>query len=187
MAQYGFYFDQTRCTGCLTCIIACKDWHEYDLGAEPEDWIKVSTIEKGKFPELFVAYLMRPCYQCSHPACLDACPVSAIVKREEDGIVTVDRETCLGEDSCGLCLEACYYQVPAFGPEPDKKMQKCDLCLERWSESKPPICVAACPMRALDAGSFDELQAKYGDIREGEGFTCFAELEPSIVFKPKLR
>ncbi len=23
--QLGFYFDQTRCTGCHTCVVACKD------------------------------------------------------------------------------------------------------------------------------------------------------------------
>ncbi|MFW9941118.1 MAG: 4Fe-4S binding protein, partial [Candidatus Thorarchaeota archaeon] len=24
MKQMGFYFDQTRCTGCYTCSVACK-------------------------------------------------------------------------------------------------------------------------------------------------------------------
>ena len=183
--QYGFYFDQTRCTGCFTCLIACKDWHEYDLGADPEDWIKVSTIEEGKFPDLFVAFQARPCYHCAEPSCLAACPVNAITKREEDGIVVVDREVCTGEDSCGLCLDACPYDVPRFGPEPEKKVQKCDFCLERWAEGKPPICVAACPMRALDAGPFDELKAKYGDTQEAEGFNYSVEAKPSVIFKPK--
>ncbi len=26
MTQYGFYFDNARCTGCRTCEMACKDW-----------------------------------------------------------------------------------------------------------------------------------------------------------------
>ena len=25
MTQYGFHFDGTRCTGCKTCVLACKD------------------------------------------------------------------------------------------------------------------------------------------------------------------
>jgi len=183
--QYGFYFNQTRCTGCFACLIACKDWHEYDLGAEPENWIKVTTIEKGKFPDLFVTFLMRPCYHCAEPLCLAACPVNAISKREEDGIVVVDRDVCTGEDACGLCLEACPFDVPRFGPEPEKKMQKCDLCLERFSEGKSPICVGACPMRALDAGPFDEMKAKYGDIQEAEGFIYAEAAKPSVIFKPK--
>ena len=45
--QWGFLFDQTRCTGCQTCIIACKDWHELEGGSE--NWIKVSYIENGTF------------------------------------------------------------------------------------------------------------------------------------------
>ena len=32
MTQYGFYFDSTRCTGCRTCEIACKDYK--DLGVD---------------------------------------------------------------------------------------------------------------------------------------------------------
>ena len=30
MAQYGFHFDSSRCTGCKTCELVCKDYH--DLG-----------------------------------------------------------------------------------------------------------------------------------------------------------
>ena len=114
------------------------------------------------------------------------CPVNAITKRSEDGIVVVDREACLGNDSCAaFCREGCTYDVPAFGPEPGAKMQKCDLCLERWAEGKEPICVEACPSRALDAGPLDELKAKYGNIREAEGFIYSEETKPSIIFKPK--
>ena len=28
MTQYGFYFDSTRCTGCRTCEMACKDYND---------------------------------------------------------------------------------------------------------------------------------------------------------------
>lgn len=28
MTQWGFYFDQTRCYGCKTCTVACKEWNE---------------------------------------------------------------------------------------------------------------------------------------------------------------
>ncbi len=84
-----------------------------------------------------------------------------------------------------LCRDVCPYDVPQFGAEAYAKMQKCDLCLERWSENKKPICVEACPMRALDAGPLEELKAKYGDIREVEGFVYSEQLKPSIVFKPK--
>ncbi len=180
--QMGFYLDQTRCIGCYTCIVACKDWH--DIPAGPASWRKVMTIEKGKYPDLFVAFLTTSCYHCKKPSCIDACPTNAIVKRESDGVVIVKQEDCLGKD-CSACVPACPYEIPQFGAEEKAKMQKCNFCLDRLAENKKPICVDACPTRALDAGPIEELKRKYGDIREAEGFTHSKELIPSIVFKPK--
>ncbi len=181
--QLGFYFAQTRCSGCYACAVACKDWH--DVPAGPAKWMRVLSSEGGKFPELFVSHLAIPCYHCIEPTCVSACPVNAISKRELDGIVVVDREACLGKDNCDMCLQACPYDAPQFGAEENAKMQKCDLCLDRWAESKKPICIDACPLRALDAGPLDELKAKYGDIKEAEGFTYSTEASPSIVSKPQ--
>jgi anaerobic dimethyl sulfoxide reductase subunit B (iron-sulfur subunit) len=181
--QLAFYFDQTRCIGCYTCVVACKDWH--DVPAGPASWRRVVTIERGKYPEPFVAFLSTACYHCAEPACIPACPVSALSKREEDGIVLVDREACLGRDDCGLCLEACPYDAPQFGDEEDAKVQMCNLCMDRWSEGKKPICVAGCPTRALDAGPIDEMKAKYGKTREAVGFTYNDKLQPSVIFKLK--
>jgi anaerobic dimethyl sulfoxide reductase subunit B (iron-sulfur subunit) len=101
-------------------------------------------------------------------------------------VVVVDRETCLGNEECALfCQDACLYGVPQFGAELGAKMQKCEFCLDKLAENKKPVCVDACPMWALDAGPIEEIQEKYGDIREAEGFTYSDELAPAIVFKPK--
>ena len=171
--QMAFYFDQTRCTGCYTCVVACKDWHDVPPG--PASWRQVSCIERGKFPDVFAA-----------PACIPACPVGAINKRESDGVVIVDTEKCLGKDDCGmLCREACPYDVPQFEDEDNAKMQMCNFCLDRLAENKAPICVAGCPMRALDAGPLDELEARHGELRRAAGFVYSAEMNPSVVFKPK--
>ena len=183
--QLAFYIDQTRCTGCYTCVVACKDWH--DVPAGPASWIRVITIERGKYPEPFLAYSVSPCYHCHEPACILACPVNAISKREQDGIVVVDREICLGKDSCQLCLEVCPYDAPQFGAEENAKIQKCDFCIERWAEGKKPICVDSCPTRALDAGPVGEMQAKYGTAKKATGFEYDDKLRPSVIFKPKLQ
>jgi len=180
--QMGFYFDQSRCTGCYTCSVACKDGH--DVPAGPASWLRVITVERGKFPEVSVAFLLNACYHCAQPPCVSACPVAAIVKREEDGIVVVDGDKCLGKENCDLCQQACPYDAPQFGAESNPKMQKCDFCFERLSEQRKPICVDACPMRALDAGPLDELQAKYGKVQEAEGFMYSPSAMPSIIFKP---
>ena len=184
--QIGFYFDQTRCTGCGTCQVACKDWH--DLPAGPENWMRVLYTERGKFPDVFVSYLISPCYQCLDPVCVPACPVDAISKREEVGVVVVDSQACLGKEECDVkCLKACPYDAPQFGPEPGSKMRKCNFCLDRWIGKKLPVCVEACPTRALDAGPLDELEAKYGNIKQAEGFTYSERSKPAVVFKPKLQ
>lgn len=183
--QTGFYFDQTRCTGCYTCVIACKDWH--DVPAGPASWMRVKTMEEGKFPNLSVSFLAAHCYHCTQPACIAACPVDAITKRKQDGIVVVDGDLCRGKDLCDLCLQACPYEVPQFGAEPNAKMQMCNLCWERLEEGKQPICVAGCPMRALDAGPLEELETKYGDAKNADGFAYSTELKPPIVFKPKVK
>ena len=181
--QYGIYINQNRCMGCFACVVACKDWH--DIPAGPASWIRVKTIEKGKYPDLFVSFLPVTCNHCIKPACVAVCPANAITKQQENGIVTVDREVCLGKDICGLCLEACLYNVPQFGTEENARMQKCDLCMNRLADGKKPICVGSCPMQAIDVGLIDELKAKYGNIRETDGFTYHEELAPSIIFKPK--
>ena len=181
--QMGFYFDQTRCIGCYTCVVACKDWH--DVPAGPASWRRVITVEKGKYPDPFVAFLSVACHHCVEPACVSACPVGAITKREADGVVVVDSEKCLGKDKCDLCFQACPYDAPQFGAEQNAKMQKCDFCLDKLVDNKKPICVDGCPMRAMDSGPIEELRAKYGDIREAEGFVYSEELAPCLIFKPK--
>ena len=62
-------------------------------------------------------------------------------------------------------------------------MQKCHFCLDRLAENKKPVCVDACPMRALDAGLMEKLQAKYGNIREAEGHIHDANLNPAVIFR----
>ena len=182
--QIGFYFDQTRCTGCSACQVACKDWH--DIPAGSENWIRVLHTEKGKFPDVFVSYMVVPCYHCLEPVCIPACPAHAISKRDGDGIVAVDSQACLGNEECDVkCLTACPYDVPQFGPESGAKMRKCDFCLDRWTENQVPVCIEACPTRALDAGPFDELRAKHGHIEETVGFVYSKRTKPSIIVKPK--
>lgn len=184
--QIGFYFNQTRCTGCSACRVACKDWN--DVPAGPENWMRVEGMEKGKLPNVYVGYMIGPCFHCIDPVCVPACPVKAISKRDEDGIVVVDSDTCAGNIECDVkCLKACPYDAPQFGPEEGSKMRKCDFCLDRWTDDKMPICIESCPVRALDAGNFDELKEKYGSILETEGFKYSKRTDPAVVFKPKLK
>jgi len=111
--QMGFYFDQTRCTSCYACVVACKDWH--DVPAGPASWRRVTTLEWGKFPNVFVASLASSCYHCAVPLCAIVCPAEAITKREEDGIVVVDREKCREASRCGIISEEAMASTFKFG------------------------------------------------------------------------
>lgn len=184
--QVGFYFDQTRCTGCSACQIACKDAN--DIPAGPENWLRIGYTEEGQTPDLLVAYLFSPCWQCVSPVCADACPAGAISKRPEDGIVVVDRAACLGKETCGeKCRRACPYGAPQFAADPDAKMAKCDFCLAGWEMGKLPACVEACPTRALAAGSLDDLRARHGEDLEAPGFKYSLRTKPAVVIRPKRR
>ena len=111
--QTGFYFDQTRCTGCHACAIACKDWH--DIPAGPARWMRVNYREEGDFPRLFVSHVASLCYHCAEPVCAYICPNEAVTKRENDGIVVVDREKCRGEVTCGVIDEEAMGTVGGYG------------------------------------------------------------------------
>jgi anaerobic dimethyl sulfoxide reductase subunit B len=186
MSQTGLYFNQTRCIGCYTCQVACKDWH--DIGAGPVNWIGLRVIEKGKFPDLFLGYLVSTCFHCEKPACVNACPQDAITKRKTDGIGTVDPDKCTGKDECGvLCLKACPWDAPQFGVENNARMQKCDSCVDRIENGEKPVCVDACPMLALDIGPFEELKDKYGNDTGASGFRYVEKIGPSVTFKPKIK
>lgn len=162
----AFYFNQARCTGCYACVVACKDWH--DIPAGPVFLRRVLIKEQGTYPHVTVRFLSTACHHCDKPACIDACPANAISKQASDGIVVVRRDMCVGIKSCGgACRDACPHDAPQFGTEPNAKMQKCDLCCDRWAEGKKPVCVEACPMRALDAGDRDTMESHSGKGNKG--------------------
>lgn len=165
--SYAFYYDQNRCMGCNTCVVSCKDWNNVNPGSAR--WRNLSTRENGTFPNVAIYNLVLSCNHCENPACTAACPVGAIYKREEDGIVIVNRDLCQDIRACAV---ACPFGAPQFGDdesEPvsqsswavDHPMQKCTFCWDRWAEGKKPACVSSCPNRALDAGTVEEIEAKY--------------------------
>jgi anaerobic dimethyl sulfoxide reductase subunit B len=156
--QLAFYFNRERCIGCYACVVACKDWN--DVPAGPASWRWVVTQEIGKFPKVRVIHTSLSCNHCAKPLCLLACPVEAISKRIRDGIVLVDQKKCIG---CRSCAQECPYGSPQFRTKDGAKMEKCHFCLDRLEEGREPICVVACPVKALEAAPFPKWIDKHGN------------------------
>ena len=95
--QYGFYFDHNLCIKCHACEIACKLWNEIEDGTR---WREVVSVRTGAFPNVSEIPVSMACMHCGDAPCMHACPVGAITKRADDGIVVVNEETCIG---CGFC------------------------------------------------------------------------------------
>ncbi len=165
MKQLGFAFDQGRCIGCRTCQLACKDYKDTEIKVnfrrvyeyEGGDW---QRNEDGVVKaQIFAAYASVSCNHCDNPACMRVCPVKAIEKHFETGIVEIDVEKCIG---CGSCAVGCPYGAPQK-IEGAEKYDKCNLCRERLEVGAKPICVEACPTRALGFGEIATLKETYGD------------------------
>lgn len=181
---YGFYFDSTRCTGCRTCEMACKDYN--DLSQEVA-YRKVYDYEGGECVvdgeglatnSAFMYHVSAACNHCEKPACFAACPSGAIEK-DENGIVYIT-DACTGN---GACVDACPYGVPILDKASGKGV-KCDMCRDRVAEGKQPICVEACPLRALEWGDLDELKAAHPDAVAGIAPLVAPDLTiPSLLIK----
>lgn len=142
MTRLAMIADLDRCTGCLSCVVACEEEHDLAPGLSH---IRVDQVgPEGEFPELTMYYVPVVCQQCSRPSCADACSEDAI-GRGEDGTLTVAGERCTG---CAACVDACPYQAIALDSA-QGLARLCDLCLERRSAGRAPACVDACPARAL--------------------------------------
>ncbi len=182
----GFYFDGTRCTGCKTCEVACIDYHglahgvslrhvyEYTGGA----WMWDGASWRQ---DVFSYNLSIACNHCDDPACVRVCP-SAAMHSTPDGLVVGDETRCIG---CGYCALACPYNAPALDREAGV-MRKCDGCRERLDAepSAKPICVEACPSRALDFGPIEELRERYGDVCEVAPLPERRFTKPNLVIRP---
>ena len=159
----SFLLDTQICTGCKTCMIACKDKHDLPLGVR---WRRVVEFAGGEWvpwpdgtfrQDVFAYYLSVSCNHCHEPICVQSCPTTAMYQ-DEHGIVSVDPKKCVG---CRYCEWACPYSAPQFDPVAGQ-MTKCDFCRSELALGHAPACVAACPTRALQFGNHNELARRYG-------------------------
>ncbi len=180
VTQYGFFFDQARCDGCRACITSCKSWNGIPAG--PVRLSRLYQWETGTFPNVRLNMLFAPCYHCTNPICVDVAG-GALIKEPKYGAVLIDPAK---RNSPGLkaAFDACPFGAISFDSDaPNSNAFKCTMCVDRLEQGTLPICVQACPKRALDFGKLSDLQTKYGTANTLAGMPGDLGTGPSVVFK----
>lgn len=137
--QKSLIVDQSKCTGCRTCEMACSLHHEKKCSP------LLSRIRIIKFEARGENY-PNVCSHCTKPQCVSACPQGAIQLNSVTGAVVINEELCIG---CRLCIAACPQGQIAMHPERDVSF-KCDLC------GGDPACARFCPTGAVKYADMDE-------------------------------
>jgi Fe-S-cluster-containing dehydrogenase component len=142
----AFFVDQSRCIGCQACVAACEECDTH----RGRSMIHLETIRRAES----VQTAPQVCMHCEDPICARVCPADAI-KKTPDGVVQSSlKPRCIG---CSNCVLACPFGVPKYlGPL--DQMMKCDLCYDRTSTGKRPMCATVCPSQALAYVSVEELE-----------------------------
>lgn len=174
----GFYFDESACVGCRTCQAACIEAHDVPLGVS---FRRVFSLTGGAYPKASMFHVSLGCNHCESPACVEMCPAGAMAVDEADGTIQHDDEACIG---CQTCVNSCPYSAPQFIEE-DKIVQKCDTCRALREAGHDPVCVEACPMRAIEFGDMDELRAAHPNaVSELPCTEAAATTGPNILWEP---
>lgn len=169
----GILYDATVCTGCKACVSACKQNNDLPpsfsssdklwdnpLDDDPSTYNVIKLYKDGaatvkdREKDGF-SFIKRHCMHCVDPACVSACPVTALKKDNASGVVTYNKNACIG---CRYCQVACPFNVPKF--EFDKAfpmIRKCQLCDHRLKKGEIPACCEFCPTGASIFGKVEDL------------------------------
>src|SRR5947209_8332376 len=143
-----FFIDPNRCIGCQACVHACSECDTH----KGQSMILLQYVDCAQT----VRTVPVVCMHCDSPTCAEVCPADAI-KRTGDGVVqTARKPRCI---ACNNCVLACPFGVPKMESEFDL-MMKCDMCYDRTSVGRKPMCASVCPSGALFFGTREQLAAQ---------------------------
>lgn len=161
--QLAFVVELDRCIGCKGCQVACHMENGTPLGTNRIQVHQVGPF--GTFPDLRMYFLPAMCQQCENPVCVRVCPTGAIRKNEEDGVVLLDTDKCIG---CKSCNRACPYSVNTFSVTRNV-MDKCTLCAQRRADGEEPACVTTCSGKALHWGDVNDPDSEVSKLLREAG------------------
>src|SRR6478752_9817291 len=143
-----FYVDPSRCIGCNSCVQACTECGTH----KGYSMIQLDYIDRANSTQTVPVV----CMHCDSPTCAEVCPALAI-KRTGDGVVQSARKPrCI---ACNNCVLACPFGIPKM-MEPEQQMMKCDMCYDRTSEGRRPMCATVCPSQALAYVTLEEIASR---------------------------
>jgi Fe-S-cluster-containing dehydrogenase component len=146
MSAMEFFIDPSRCIGCQACYHACSECDTH----RGQSMIHLEYVDRSASTQTVPVV----CMHCEDPACASVCPADAI-KKTADGIVqSALAARCIG---CSNCVLACPFGVPRYYAKLDL-MMKCDMCYDRTSVGKKPMCATVCPSGALTFGTREEIE-----------------------------
>ena len=174
MAEKIKLYDDSKCTACRGCQLACKQWNALKAGQtkqwgsyqnpptlQPNNYmiIHFQDVKDGNGDVKWI-FRKEACMHCGDAACVKACPSGALYYNNDFGTVGLNHDLCIG---CKNCVAACPFEVPKYDAAMDK-VYKCDMCESRLSNGLTPACVKACPTGALSWGD-KEAQLKAAEKR----------------------
>jgi Fe-S-cluster-containing dehydrogenase component len=146
MAVKRIFLDPSRCIGCRSCVAACRECDTH----KGESMIFIDYINRDNT----VATSPTLCMHCEEPVapCAQVCPAQAILISPDGVVHQADETRCINIQNC---VYVCPFGVPKFDG-PGRFMRKCNLCYDRTSVGKPPMCTSVCPTQALFYGTYEE-------------------------------
>ena len=137
-----FTFHPERCVGCGACVMACINENGIDV-TKQQPYRLIKHNEYGDGAALSITWFVHGCMHCAAHPCAAACPKGCFAVDRVTGLVHLDNAGCVG---CRRCEKACPFEAIR---QVGKRAEKCNGCLARLQQGQLPLCVLACPRRAL--------------------------------------